>query len=272
MTGGPLFAAALRDRRRAWIWWAVALLVTAIMIAGSYGAVAGQASLDETFEDIPDSLRVLMGIDEDLALTSPAGYLNSQWFANFLPMLLSIYGIGVASRLLAGEEDAGRLELLLAHPVTRRRVFSERCRAAVLLLALLFLVPAVTLVALAPAFDLGDVGFSDLSAAHGATLALALLHTAVTYGVGAWSGRRGVAMAAGATVMGGGFLLQSLANVSSTLRPLRWLSPWHWFIDARPIVDGWAPLVVPSIAAAALAAAAVVAGAWRFERRDIGAA
>ena len=143
MNERTLFEAALRDRRRAWIWWTVALLLTLVMIAASYGAIEGQEALNRSMEDLPESLKVLFGIDEELTLTSPAGYLNSQWFANFFPILLSIYGIGIASRFIAGEEGDGRLELLLAHPVDRVRVLAERGGAILLLLVGLFVVPSV---------------------------------------------------------------------------------------------------------------------------------
>jgi ABC-2 type transport system permease protein len=267
----PLYGAALRDRRRALIWWVIALLLTTVMIASSYGAIEGQTSLDESFDEMPESLKVLLGIDEELTLTSPAGYLNSQWFANFFPILLSIYGIGLAARLLAGEEGDGRLEVLLAYPVARRRVLRDRGLAVVTLLTVVFVLPSVALVALAPAFDLDGIGLRALSAASVSSFALALLHSAVTYAVGAWTGRRGVAIAVGAAVTGGGFLLQSLASISETLRPVRWLSPWYWFVDARPIVDGWGAMVVPMVITLALCAAVIALGTWRFDTRDIGA-
>ena len=267
-----LLRAVLRDRRRAWIWWAVSLVAMALMIASSFGAIEGQDSLDESFEDMPESVQVLMGIDAELVLTSPPGYLNSQWFANFFPILLSIYGIGTGARLLAGEEGAGRLELLLAHPLHRRRVLAERGVAALALLGSLWLVASVALAALLNPFGLDGIGTGALTAASASALLLGLLHAAITYAVGAWSGRRGLAIAVGSAVTGGGFLLQSLAGVSDALQPVRWLSPWHWFIDARPIVDGWGPMLLPTVATLALAALAVALGALRFQARDIGSA
>ena len=267
-----LFGAVLRDRRRAWIWWAISLVAMALMIAASFGALEGQDALNESFEEMPESIQVLMGIDADLALTSPPGYLNSQWFANFLPLLLSIYGIGLGARLLAGEEGAGRLELLLAHPVPRRRVLADRGWAALALLVTLWLVASLSLGVLLAPFGLDGIGFGALSAASASALLLGLLHTAMTYAVGAWSGSRGLAIAVGSGVTGGGFLLQSLASISDALRPVRWLSPWHWFIDARPILDGWGPMLVPTLATLALSAVVVAVGAWRFQTRDIGSA
>jgi ABC-2 type transport system permease protein len=267
-----LFEAALRDRRRALAWWTAALVATTFMVLGSYGAIEGQEALKESLEDMPESLRVLMGIDEELTITSPAGYLNSQWFANSLPLLLSVYGIGLAAGLLAGDERAGRLELLMAHPVSRVRVLAERGAAGLTLLVALFAAPSLALVAFAPAFGLTGVGAGPMAAAHAAVLSLALLHTAVTYGTGAWTGRRGVAIGVGSAVTAGGLLLQSLAGASESLRPVRWLSPWHWFLDARPVLDGWTGMALPALATLALSAAAVALGAWRFQRRDVASA
>lgn len=267
-----LFRSVVRDRRRPWIWWTVALVATALLIAGSFGAIEGQEELNATFEDMPESVQVLMGIDAEMSLTSPAGYLNSQWFANMFPILLSIYGIGLAARLIAGEENAGRLELLLAHPVARRRVLTERGIAAAGLLVALWLVSSIALVAFAPAFGLDGVGLGSLAAASVSCALLAVLHSAVAYGVGAWTGSRGIALAAGSALMGGGFLVQSLASISEMLHPVRWLSPVFWFMDARPIIDGWGPMLVPSLLALAVSAIAIGAGAWRFDRRDIGSA
>jgi ABC-2 type transport system permease protein len=267
-----LFRAVIRDRRRAWIWWAISLVFTALLITGSFTAIEGQAELNATFEDMPESVLVLMGIDAEMSLTSPAGYLNSQWFANMFPILLSIYGIGIAARVLAGEEGAGRLEVLLAHPVSRRRVLAERGWAALLLVVALGVTSSLALVLTAPAFGLDGIGAGALTAASASCVLLAMLHASVAYGVGAWTGSRGVALAAGSALMGAGFLVQSLASISDVLHPVRWLSPVFWFVDARPVVDGWGPILVPSLVAIGVSAAAIAAGTWRFERRDIGSA
>ena len=267
-----LLTTTLRDRRRSWLWWAVALALTTALVVLSYSTIEGQTELEESLADIPESIKVLMGIDEELTLTSPGGYLNSQLFANMLPLLLTIFGIGIAARVIAGEEGAGRLELLLAHPVSRQRVILERGVAAGVLLKGLGLVTIAALLAVAPSVGLDGVGAADLVAAATGSLLLALLHSSVTFGVGAWTGKRGLAIAAGAAVTTAGVLVQSLANVSDGLRPLRWLSPWHWFADARPVVDGFGPLLGPAVATIVVSAVVVGLGAWRFTTRDIGAA
>lgn len=258
----------IRDRRVSTAWWALGIVAAVVLVVLSYSTVAGDSALDESFDDIPESLRVLLGVDgETLSLTSPAGYLNSQLFANFLPLLLIVFGIGIGAAVIAGEEGKGRLELLLGQAVSRRRVALERLLGAVGLLFGLTILAGLA-VLLTPAPDL-DVGLGPASAATASSFLLALFHLVVAYAVGAYSGRSGVAIGIAAAVAASGFLVQSLVALSDTLRPLRWLSPWQWFTDDPPIVHGWSALVAPGLAILVICALLVAAGVARFERRDI---
>jgi hypothetical protein len=62
------------------------------LIAVSYPAVRGNAELDQTFAQPSPAVRSLLGLTGGTGLTSPAGYLDSQFFANLLPVLLLVFG------------------------------------------------------------------------------------------------------------------------------------------------------------------------------------
>lgn len=64
---------------------------------------------------------------EDIA--SAAGYLGSSVFGIIVPLLAVIYGIATGTRAITGDEEAGYLDLLLAHPVSRTRLLLHRCAA-----------------------------------------------------------------------------------------------------------------------------------------------
>ncbi len=266
----PMARSLVADRRRSLAWWTGSLVVVVALVALSYTTVAGEQALEDSFGDLPESVRVLLGVDDGaLSLTAPAGYLNSQLFANFLPILLTVFAIGLGARAVAGDESDGTLELVLSHPVARSRLALERALAGVAMVVGLGVVAAATLVATAPLVDL-DVGVGPMTAATATSVLLAVLHGAVAFGAGAATGRRGVAIAAGAGLTGAGFLVQSLATLADALRPLRWLSPWQWFLDDPAIVGGWSAVVVPGLAAVAAATLVGVAGTIRFARRDLG--
>ena len=90
------------------------------LIAAIFPSIEGSEELDELVEDYPDFLRSLFGIAEGASLTSGPGFLDAELFSFMLPLFVLILAVGSGSRTFAGEEDSGRLELLLAYPLRRR--------------------------------------------------------------------------------------------------------------------------------------------------------
>jgi ABC-2 type transport system permease protein len=263
-----LAARLLRDRRRSTLWWTTGMAALVVFTVALYPTVKGQASIDQLTADMPEALRSMFGLDEAVPLSSPAGYLHGRLFSLMLPLVLVIFGVGLGAHAIGGSEENGTLELLLANPVTRRRVACERYVAMVTLLGVLTVAFIALLLVLAPPFDVLD-GVSSTGAV-GASLGafgLALVHATVAFAVGAASGRRGAAIAVAGVVAITGYLLQAFAQASGPLHPLRFLSPWHWYLGRNMLVHGVAPdaLVLPLLVAAVLVAVAVAT----FEHRDL---
>ena len=256
------------DRSRSLLWWSVGLVGLVAMTVSFYPSIKGEASFEDLMTDLPDAFKALVGAQAGVAFSSPAGYLHTQMFTSLIPMVLLIFGIGLGGRAIGGAEDDGTLELLLANPVTRRRVFVERGLAVLGLLAALTFVGAAALYLLGPAFDV----LEGLSTAHvlaewAAVASLALLHTVLAFAIGAARGHRAPALAAAATVAVAGYMVEGLLAVTDALRPLRVVSPWHWYLERNALVDGTTlqATLLPVLVAAGLA----VFSAWRFERRDL---
>ena len=125
--------------RRRWstLCWSLGLIAFAALLAVAYPTIRGNGELDRTFAGLPASVQVALGLSPGGALTSPVGYLNSQYFANILPAVLLVFAIGLAAWAISGDEAAGTLELLLANPIGRVRVALERAGALLVLLAVL---------------------------------------------------------------------------------------------------------------------------------------
>ena len=72
-------------------------------------------------QNYPDALKSLFGITGGGSLSSGAGFLDAELFSFMIPLLVLVLAIGTGARIFAGEEDAGRLELVLAYPLRRSR-------------------------------------------------------------------------------------------------------------------------------------------------------
>lgn len=151
-------------------------------------------------------------------------------FGLILPILLLIFAVGAGAYAIGGSEEDGTLELLLSNPVTRGRVLIERLVAVVALSLGLGIVTTASLLAFSPPFGLLEgVSIPRLVAAVFAATAFGLMHGAIAFAAGAWTGRRSVAIATAATVAVIGNLLNAVAASSESLHILRFASPWHWY-------------------------------------------
>jgi ABC-2 type transport system permease protein len=259
---------ALWRRRTGLLWWALGLVAVTGLLAVAYPTVRNNAELDRTFAGLSPSVQALLGMGGGLTLTSPAGYLNSQFFANLLPVMLLAYGVGVAGWTVAGDEAAGTLEVLLANPVSRIGVALARAAALGLLLAGLTAVCAVALVVMAPPAGL-DQGLPAVRIAQ-ATLAsgcLALTFSAVAFALGAATGNRPAALGVAAALAVSGFVIEGLAERVTALRPVRAASPWHWLLGSDPLQQGlpWRAWLLPLAVSTLL----VLLGSLRFAGRDL---
>ena len=255
-------------RRRFWlIWWSLGFLAADALLAIAYPTVRDNKELDQTFSGLPPGVQAALGLQAG-AITSPAGYLNSQYFANLLPILLLVFGIGLAAWCIGGDEGAGTLELLLENPISRMRLAIERSAALAAELAIATTVAGLGLTGLAPLTGLTNgLGLEKILEAAIATGLLALTFAAFALAVGAATGSRGAALSIAAAIAVGLYMIEGLAEPVKILGPIREASPWHWLLGTDPIRHGllWQSWALP----VAVSAALIVAGSLAFARRDL---
>jgi len=256
---------AFRERRRSLVWWTVGLTATIALTIAFYPSLADDQALSDYAKDLPESLRALF-VGGELDIASPAGFLNSQVFALTAPMLLLIFAIGAGSGAVAGEEERGTLDLLLAHPLRRRDYVVGRFAA---LAGLVGGLSAVVLVAVALCSRIVDleIGFGPLVAASVSVGLLALLFGTVALAVGSLRPGRAQAIAVGAGLAVAAWLLDGLAQVVDVLEPFRPLSPYYQTLGRNPLRDGvpWTGWAIVTIVTLLL----VAVGAAGLERRDV---
>jgi ABC-2 type transport system permease protein len=263
-----VFAQMIRRRRLSLFWWCTGMIVLDALYIVAFPPLRNNAALDRTFSNLSPGVQALLGLAHGTAITSPVGYLNSQYYANTLPIVLLVLAVGLAAWAVAGDEGAGTLELLLANPVSRIRVALARALGLVLMLLGVAFVGGGALAAMAPlvALDKG-LPLSRIVVAAIASALLALVFAAIAYALGAASGRRNIAIAVAAVVVVFGYVLEGVAQQVGFLHPVRLVNPWHWMLSTDPLGRGasWQAFLLPLAVSAALFAF----GALAFARRDL---
>jgi ABC-2 type transport system permease protein len=260
-----VLAETLRERRRSLLWWTIGITALVALNIAFYPSIRDDASLSEFGEDLPEGLRALFAGGE-LDIASPAGYLNSQIYALMAPLLLLVFSIGAGASAVAGEEERGTLDLVLAHPLRRRDYVVQRFLSLLVLVSVLCLVVGVSTGLGSLLVDL-EIGFDKLVAATGSVGLLALMFGTLALAAGAVSPGRMRAVAIAAAVAVAAWVFDGLGQTVEALDGWRVLSPYYQALGKNPLRegvpwDGWALL-------GGLTALLLAVAAAGFERRDI---
>ncbi len=211
-----------------------------------------------------------VGLD---ALLGQAKAINTvggwtEWrFIGILTILGSVWGLLTATRLLRGEEEAGRLDLLLAGHTTRgRAAIQATAGLGAGLVAMFTAISAGMIIA-------GSSASVGLSLGQCLALSAALISGAAIFlAIGALSSqlastRRRAVTTAGA-LFGMAYAIRMVADTNASVHWLIWLSPLGWIEQSRPLTGhDLSPLLLVLALTVIMAAAAC----WLAHRRDIGA-
>ena len=253
----------LRLKRLSLVVWTVSVALLILMLIAVYPSVRDSPGLDAIYGDLSPAAQALLGGSD---LTSPAGYLNTQLFAFFLPAVLLVYVLGRSAATMAGEEEDRTLDLLLAQPLARWNAYVQKAAAVAVGLLVLCLATLIPLLALDSAvqFDLPAANVSAIVIQMGLfCLALGMW----TQALSAATGRKVVGLGAVTGYVVLSYLVYGLSASISWLEPLRPLSLWRWYLGNDPLQNGFG--IAECLVLAGTTAVGIAVGLWFFNRRDL---
>ncbi len=258
-----VFERTFHEQRRALVGWTASLVLLALAMTAMYPTIRGNQQLVTLHETYPKALRSLFGISD---LASGVGFLRAEIFSLVGPLLVIILAVLWGSDVIAGEEDRGTIDILMANPISRRRVVLEKWAALLVGIAVAGVGLAAGLAIGISAVDI-HVGWQVVAAATVATVLIGMLFGTTALAIGAATGHRGLARGMTAALAVIAYLVSSLSDLVTWLRPIRLASPWYHALGTDPLTSGFLPWHL--LLLMALTALAAYGGIVAFERRDL---
>jgi ABC-2 type transport system permease protein len=260
-----LFRRGLDDHRRALASWCVGIAAYALMLAAIFPSIEGSTDFSKLVENYPEALKSLFGLTGAVDIGTGPGFVDTELFSFMLPLFAIVLAIGSGARTLAGEEDAGRLELVLAYPVRRGAAVLGKGAAVGVEVAVFCAASFAALALSSVAFGL-DLPPGRLAGGLLGVGLLGLFHGWLALAIGAAWPSRALAIGVPAAVAAGTYLVGGLHDLASWLDPLRFVSGF-WWVGQAPLSNAprWSGLLVVALAAVAVLGAA----AYLIERRDL---
>lgn len=251
----------LRSRRTAVVGWSLGIGLFGSLYVALFPEVSGKI----------DALAGL-SIYKMLAMdpTSFEGFIASS-VIQFTPVLLGIYAILTSTEALAGEEDRGTMELLLAMPVRRAHIVSMKALAVSLALgAILVVAGAITAIVLQAIGGMVEVGVTpfDLFVAILSSYPLALAFAMAGLFFGAYLPDRRAAASATTALFVASYFGKIMARMVDSMDVVGQLSLFSYF-------DSTATLFTEGVRAADVGVLVGVAALFfglalvSFERRNV---
>jgi ABC-2 type transport system permease protein len=259
-----VYLKTMRDQRRSLTGWSIGISLLVAVEALVWPSFRDMPAMDELIEQYPDYMQDLFDIQ---SMTTGLGFMNAELFTLLLPALFVIHAIGRGARLIAGEEDAGTLDVLLVTPVSTERLMLSKATALFTSTALLGVLLWVVTLLSSMAFDMG------ISPDEAATGALAQVLLGAEFGmialaVGAATGRRSLALGIPAALAVAAYVLHAVSLLVPEVDPWQELSPIHQALAEGPLGAG----LPASYLWLVLGTGLVLAASLRLlDRRDIAA-
>ena len=214
-------------------------------------------------EGLPPEFLAFFG--EDIStLTTPEGFLGMYGFS-MLPVIIGIFAVIVGSGLFASDEEGGRLDLIVAHPVSRTGLFWGRFLAFVAATVAIMFLGWLGFSVLLGVSSLG-ISWGEMALPFLPLLAQTLIYGALALLFSMVLPARRLAATAAGMVMVASYFISSMGSLNETLALIARFLPYHYFQGS----DAMSGLNVAWLLGLLAVSALLALLAWRrFERRDI---
>lgn len=224
--------------------------------------------LQEAFESYPkDFLKAFDITDMGSMFASFEGFLAVEYYSIIWPIVAIILVLSCGSAAIAGEVDRGTIEILLAQPLSRVRLFFAKYIAGVVIIAALVLFSNLSVAVFS---ELYNVGYQWRSlwmiSALGFLFSLALFSVTMVFS-SLFSSRGKVA-----SLMGGVVIvmygLDLVSKFKESVEGFKYLSFFHYFDHNAALIDHQiAPLTIAVFLGVSVVC--TLMGLVVFEKRDI---
>ena len=244
--------------------WGISLALLGVMMVQFYGLIVEQQEqFDQLLDNYPKEMIAFFGDFE--AFATPSGYLGIEFFS-YMPLILGIFALVIGSGLLASDEESGRLDLIMAHPVSRTALFWGRVSAFVVATLAILAITWLGLALPSRWTELNVVSLVEMGLPFVSLLGVLLLFGALALLLSlVLPSRRMAAMTSGILLVAGFFVI-GLARINTDLEPVAKISPLFYYQGGDALDDFNVAWFTGLLAAAVVSTALAW---WRFERRDI---
>jgi ABC-2 type transport system permease protein len=223
--------------------------------------------LKGAFEAAPQDLLKAFNISIENFVTSFEGFMGGEYFSLLWPIVLIVLIVAYAGSALAGEIESGTIELLLAQPISRLKVFFSKYLSGLFLIIVFIAVSNFAVVAFARAYNIAFHWQNFLTMSI-----LGFLFAFAVYGIcfmlSAISSSKGRPAAITGGILIVMYALKIFSSFQTSLDKLKFTSFFHYYDQNAALLNNHID-TLSIVVFSAVGIICVVVGAIVFVTRDI---
>lgn len=213
--------------------WGLGLAVLGFYLIGFYDTIAAeQETYTRLIENFPKEMMAFFGDFTEMA--TPQGYLGIEFFS-YMPLILGIFAVMAGSGLLASDEEAGTLELVIAHPISRSALFFSRLLAFITAAASILTMTLLSFV-LGKGSSSIDVTAGELALPFIELFAMLMLFGGLALLSSMLLPSRGMASMVSGLLLVASFFITSLQRIDPDLESIARFSPLTYYQGGEAIL------------------------------------
>lgn len=262
-----IFWRTIRDRKISFLVYLLAAVMFLWMFVALYPSIYDQVDeFNQLIQAYPESLMKTFGI-ENVNFDTFEKFLAIEHVSIVWPLLIIFLAISMAGADLARDIEQGTMEMTLARPVSRSRIYIARYLAGVIMITVFTLVSFYVVVPLA---KLSDVQYHLASywyiSVAGLLFGLAIFSFSFMLSA-MFSERSRVYLISGGMLLVM-YVFKIITSFKENYADLNYLSFFYYFDPEKALIQNEIELTSGLVFVGVIMVAAVIGAIW-FEKRDI---
>ncbi|HEY3316428.1 MAG TPA: ABC transporter permease subunit [Bacillota bacterium] len=262
-----VFKREIRRNFRSWAIWTASIVGYLALIMSVFPSMVAQGKdLSKFFEAFPKAMLSAFSLDK-LNFADVLGFYATEGTILLL-LASSIYAIQLASGILAKEESDKTIEFLLAKPITRTSLVTQKTAAALIYVVALNVVQAIAAYITVELVKSGPYSAKALWMLSLGGLLINLTFAAVGLLISVFVTKIKSLYPLGLGLVLGAYMLNVTAKLTEKLDVLKWFSPFS-YADTADLVTKQSITPVHWVLFAVLIVGSVAATYVFYNRKDI---
>jgi len=218
----------------------IVILLCAVFIwmyAGFYPSIQGQADdFNKMLESYPEGFMEAFGLNDQNMFANFETFLAIEYFSMVWPIILIILIITYASSAIAGEIEQGTIEVLLAQPISRTKLFLAKYFSGLMMIALCIIFTVFPASLIAQAYNI-EMSLSNLYMLAILGLLFGWAIHSLTFMFSSIFSTRGNPTFIIAGIMIIMYVLNILASIKESAESMKYFSYFYYFDYSKAIID-----------------------------------